>query len=102
MMQSAGDPAFRTWFKTTIADWEYFKSYPLAVAGAGGKAGGKITSSDAPYSDYGGEADYTLVDEELKAGKGAGADAQGNHVRAGSGGDRVASCAGRQRDPPAG
>src|SRR5580704_9817137 len=39
MMQSAGDPAFRTWFKTTIADWEYFKSYPQAVAGAGGKAG---------------------------------------------------------------
>ena len=67
MMQSAGDPAFRTWFKTTIADWEYFKSYPLAVAGAGGKAGGRITSTDAPYSDYGGEADFTLVDEQVKS-----------------------------------
>jgi tetratricopeptide (TPR) repeat protein len=67
MMQSAGDPAFRTWFKTTIGDWEYFKSYPQAVAGAGGKAGGRITSSDAPYSDYGGEADFTLVDEQVKS-----------------------------------
>jgi tetratricopeptide (TPR) repeat protein len=67
MMQAAGDPAFRTWFKTTIGDWEYFKSYPQAVAGAGGKAGGRITSSDAPYSDYGGEADYTLVDEQVKS-----------------------------------
>jgi hypothetical protein len=67
MMQSAGDPAFRTWFKTTITDWEYFKSYPLAVAGAGGKAGGRITSTDAPYSDYGGEADFTLVDEQVKS-----------------------------------
>jgi tetratricopeptide (TPR) repeat protein len=66
MRQSVGDPAFRTWFKTTIADWEYFKSYPQSVPGAGGKPG-RITASDAPYSDYGGEADYTLVDEQVKS-----------------------------------
>jgi tetratricopeptide (TPR) repeat protein len=66
MAQAIGDPAYRTWFKTTIADWEYFKSYPVATAGAGGKAG-KITSSDAPYSDYGGEADYTLADEQVRS-----------------------------------
>ena len=66
MDQAVGDPGYRTWFKTAIADWEYFKSYPMATVGAGGKAG-KITSSDAPYSDYGGEADYTLADEQVRS-----------------------------------
>jgi hypothetical protein len=66
MEEAVGDPAYRTWFKTTIGDWEYFKSYPLAVAGAGANKGGKISSSDAPYSDYGGEADFTLVDEQVR------------------------------------
>ncbi len=65
MRQSTGDPGFRTWFKTAISDWEYFKSYPQATAGAGGKPG-RITANDAPYSDYGGEADYTLVDEQVR------------------------------------
>jgi hypothetical protein len=66
MAQSTGDASYRTWFKTAIADWEYFKSYPQATAGAGGKPG-RITASDAPYSDYGGEADYTLIDEQVKS-----------------------------------
>ncbi len=67
MMQAANDPAYRTWFKTTIADWESFKSHPITVPTADGKSG-QIQATDAPYSDYGGEADYTLVDEQVKAG----------------------------------
>lgn len=67
MMQSSGDGGFRNWFKTTITDWEYFKAHPASAPGAGGKAT-QIAATDAPYSDYGGEADFTLVDEETRAG----------------------------------
>ncbi len=67
MMQSTNDPAFRTWFKTTIADWENFKTHPAAVATADGKQG-QIQATDAPFSDYGGEADFTLADEQVHAG----------------------------------
>jgi hypothetical protein len=67
MMQSANDPAFRNWFKTTIADWEYFKVHAVTMAGANGKQI-QITAGDAPYSDYGAEADFTLVDEDVRAG----------------------------------
>ena len=66
MMQSANDPGFRTWFKTTIADWESFKSHPAPFTTPDGKQE-QISATDAPYSDYGGEADYTLVDEQVKA-----------------------------------
>jgi hypothetical protein len=67
MMQSAGDGGYRNWFKTVIADWEYFKAHPAAATGAGGKAT-QITANDSPYSDYGGEADFALVDEDVRAG----------------------------------
>ncbi len=67
MMQSAGDGGFRNWFKTAIADWEYFKAHPATTVGAGGKQV-SVTANDAPYADYGGEADFTLVDEEVRAG----------------------------------
>jgi len=65
MMQAAGDPQYRTWFKTTIGDWEYFKSYPMSVA-AGSKTN-RVQSVDPPYADYGGEADFTLADEQIKS-----------------------------------
>jgi tetratricopeptide (TPR) repeat protein len=67
MMQSANDPGYRNWFKTTIADWENLQRHPASVATPDGKSG-QIQATDAPYSDYGGEADYTLVDEEVRAG----------------------------------
>jgi tetratricopeptide (TPR) repeat protein len=67
MMQSANDPGYRNWFKTTIADWETFRSHPISMTTPDGKAG-QIQATDAPYSDYGGEADYTLVDEEVRGG----------------------------------
>jgi tetratricopeptide (TPR) repeat protein len=65
MMQATGDPAYRAWFKTTIADWEYFRAH-TAAATSGGKQT-QVSATDAPYSDYGAEADYTLVDEDLRA-----------------------------------
>ncbi|HLK40904.1 MAG TPA: hypothetical protein VKU41_29325, partial [Polyangiaceae bacterium] len=65
MMQSANDPGYRAWFKTVISDWEYFKLHPQSVPGAGGKPA-QIQATDAPYSDYGGEADFTLVDEDVR------------------------------------
>jgi tetratricopeptide (TPR) repeat protein len=63
MMQAAGDPAARTWLKTTIGDWEYFRLHPAATTG--GKQT-QITANDAPYSDYGAEADFTLVDDDVR------------------------------------
>jgi tetratricopeptide (TPR) repeat protein len=64
MMQAAGDPAYRTWFKTTIGDWEFFKSHPQTTTGADGKPV-QTQATDAPYSDYGAEADFTLQDEDI-------------------------------------
>jgi len=64
MMQAANDPGYRNWMKTTIADWEYFKSHPVTVTTPDGKSQ-QIQASDAPFSDYGGEADFTLVDEQV-------------------------------------
>ena len=66
MMQATGDPGYRTWFKTTIADWEYFRGHPAGSAGGGKQT--QVVATDAPYSDYGAEADYTLVDEDLRGG----------------------------------
>jgi hypothetical protein len=65
MKQASGDPAFKTWFKTTIADWEFFKSHPASVATPDGK-GGTINATDAPFSDYGGEADFFALDEQVR------------------------------------
>ena len=61
MLQSVNDPQYRVWFKTVIGDWEFFKLHPA------GEAKAQITATNAPYSDYGGEADFTLVDEDVKA-----------------------------------
>jgi tetratricopeptide (TPR) repeat protein len=66
MMQSTGDPQFRTWFKTVIADWENFKSHPIVMTTPDGKQA-QITATQAPFADYGGEADFTLVDEQVRA-----------------------------------
>ncbi|HZU84141.1 MAG TPA: hypothetical protein VE987_14530 [Polyangiaceae bacterium] len=65
MTQSANDPAYRTWFKTVIADWEYLKSHPAGAIVNGRSS--QVSANDAPYSDYGAEADFTLVDEDIKA-----------------------------------
>jgi tetratricopeptide (TPR) repeat protein len=66
MMQATGDPEFRTWFKTVITDWENFKSHPIVTTGPDGKQS-QIQATQAPFADYGGEADFTLVDEQVRA-----------------------------------
>jgi hypothetical protein len=66
MMQAANDPGYRSWFKTTIADWEAFRSHPFAFTAPDGKQA-QVQATDAPYADYGGEADFTLVDEQVRA-----------------------------------
>jgi hypothetical protein len=66
MMQAANDPGYRNWFKTSIADWETFRSHPISVPTPDGKTA-QMQATDAPYSDYGGEADFTLVDEQVRA-----------------------------------
>lgn len=67
MLQAGGDPAYRTWFKTTVADWEFFKLHTFATSTPDGKPV-TISATDAPYGDYGGEADFTLVDEQVHDG----------------------------------
>jgi hypothetical protein len=67
MMQSSGDANFRTWFKTAISDWEFFNSHPAAGAPDAKGNPTQIRATDAPYSDYGGEADFTLIDEQIRA-----------------------------------
>jgi tetratricopeptide (TPR) repeat protein len=64
MMQSANDTTYHSWMKTVIADWEFFKSHPASLTTPDGKTA-QIQASDAPFSDYGGEADFTLVDEQV-------------------------------------
>jgi hypothetical protein len=59
MKKSVGDPAYRTWLKTTIADWEFADRN-----GTPGKDG-KKPSQNPPYADYGAEAEFTLLDEEI-------------------------------------
>jgi hypothetical protein len=66
MMQAANDPAYHNWLKTTIADWEYFKAH--AAPSTSGSKSGQISANDAPYSDYGAEADFTLLDEDVRTG----------------------------------
>ena len=66
MLQSDGDPTFRSWFKTTISDWESFRIHPAATVGGGKSV--EIVATAVPYSDYVGEADFTLADEAVHAG----------------------------------
>jgi hypothetical protein len=70
MMQAANDPGYRNWFKTTIADWENFKSHPQVITTTtsdGKTSQSQVTANQAPFADYGGEADFTLVDEQVRA-----------------------------------
>jgi hypothetical protein len=57
MMRAGHDARLGAWLRTTVADWEYLDAHPQA---------GRAT--DAPYADYGGEADYELVDQEIRSG----------------------------------
>jgi hypothetical protein len=67
LMQSTNDPTYRASLKTTMADWDAFRSRPVTMTGPDGKQS-QIQATDAPYADYGGEADFTLVDEQVHTG----------------------------------
>jgi hypothetical protein len=56
MLRAGGDPAATTWWRTTLADWELLAAHPQPGARA----------TDAPYADYGAEADFVLVDQVLR------------------------------------
>jgi hypothetical protein len=49
-----------TWWKETVDDWTFFQAYPVD---SGSK---KMRAEDALYADYGGEAEYSLIDRELR------------------------------------
>ncbi len=51
---------YRTWFKSTVAAWERYK----AVAPPNKE--GKSPALDSPYVDYAAEADFTMLDEDIK------------------------------------
>jgi hypothetical protein len=59
LKKTAGDGGYHQWFKTTITAWEF-----LDRAGAPSKDG-KKDSQLPPYADYGAEAEFTLLDEEI-------------------------------------
>ncbi len=61
MNKTAGDKQYQSWFKNTIAAYEFFKLHPTA------NAKGANESTLPPYVDYVGEAEYTLVDDDIKA-----------------------------------
>jgi hypothetical protein len=61
MMKSGGDVTYRTWFKNTIAAWEFFRAHPTATKD------GKDESKLPPFVDMPAEAEFVLVDEEIKA-----------------------------------
>jgi len=58
MKKSVNDPAYKGWYKSTVAAWDNYKA----------KAPLKENRSEAqlpPYVDYAAEAAYTLLDEEI-------------------------------------
>ena len=60
MKRSAGDPAYRQWFKSTVSSWDNYRA----------KAPTKDNVSEAqqsPYVDYAAEAEFVLLDEQIAA-----------------------------------
>lgn len=58
MKKSAGDTAYHTWFSNTKTAWDFLNAH--ANTTKDGKE-----SDLPPYTDYGAEAEYTLLDEEI-------------------------------------
>ena len=60
MMKAAGDTNYRAWYQTVIKDWD---SYRLR---APNNKDGVNEALVPPYGDYAAEAEFTLLDEEIK------------------------------------
>ena len=61
MMKSVGDGNYHVWYKNTIAAWDNFKVHGTVTKD------GKNEALVPPFSDYGAEAEFTLVDEDIRA-----------------------------------
>ncbi|MFO0677626.1 MAG: tetratricopeptide repeat protein [Polyangiaceae bacterium] len=59
LKKTGGDVGYRTWFKTTQGAWESLRA-------KGTTEGDKPAALQPPYADYGAEAEFTLLDEEIK------------------------------------
>ncbi len=60
MKKAGGDKDYRFWFKNTITAWENYRT-----RGPAGKDG-KAEALSPPFVDYAAEADYTLLDEQIR------------------------------------
>jgi tetratricopeptide (TPR) repeat protein len=58
MKKVAGDPSYRAAATTAVAAWESFRAH-------GPSKDGKGQASTAPFSDYGAEAQFALVDDQI-------------------------------------
>ena len=58
MKKTAGDPGYRAAATTAIAAWESFRAH-------GPTKEGKGEALVAPFSDYGGEAQFALIDDQI-------------------------------------
>ena len=54
MMRAGHDEGLRDWLKTTVADWEHLDARQSGLA------------REPPYADYGAQADYELLDREIR------------------------------------
>ena len=61
LKKSGGDADYRSWFKTTISAWDDFKAHAKV------DAKGKNEATQPPFVDYAAEAEYTLIDEDIRA-----------------------------------
>ena len=59
MKKSVGDNGYHTWLKTVIIAWDFLDRSGTTPAG------GKKDSGQPPFADYGAEAEFTLLDEEI-------------------------------------
>ncbi|WP_146652770.1 tetratricopeptide repeat protein [Labilithrix luteola] len=59
MKKTAGEADWRPWFKSTVSAWENYRSKAPVKDN-------KSEAQQAPYVDYAAEAEFTLLDEEIR------------------------------------
>jgi tetratricopeptide (TPR) repeat protein len=60
MKKAVGDPGYTQWAKTTVNAWEFFRAHAQTTKD------GKNEATTPPFSDYGAEAEFTPVEEEIR------------------------------------
>jgi hypothetical protein len=60
LRKAGADPAYKDAFRNTITAWDFMKT--RGVIGKDGKS----EALSPPYADYGAEAEFTLLDEEIR------------------------------------